>query len=292
MIWLSMIASAAAEQTRIRTEHFSYTVHSARVAIAEELAALGEDTLGGVARQLGVGDAPDVFAPIAVRVAHTDPEFVEAMPNQRNIEWAAGVAFPNHGIVVLRIDERTRFTIADVFRHELSHIVLGRATRGAFLPSWFVEGLAVHQAGEQVRERWQKAADATLTESLPKLATIADGFPADGVAADFAYAQSTAFVSFLIERAGWAGLRTVVAKVRDGQDFDSAIQASYGTSLAGLEADFRERIAKSASWLPVILGSSVLTAAAGLLFLGLAWHKRKKTRQRLAVADPYDDEFA
>lgn len=287
---------ALAEQSRIRTGHLSYTVQSSRVAIASELAAIGETTLGEVARQLGVGNAdntPDIFAPITVRIAHTEDEFVEAMPNQQNIEWAAGVAFPAHGIIVLRINAQTRFTVSDVFRHELSHIVLARATRGADLPLWFIEGVAVHQAGEQVRERWQKAADATLTESLPAMVTLAEGFPSDGVTTDFAYAQSTAFVGYLLQKAGWAGIRMVVAHVRDGKSFAAAVEASYGSSVAELEAGFREQVAKSASWLPIILGSGVLTAAAGIVFIVLGYRKRKRTTARLhSRQDPLDDEFA
>ena len=289
---------AGAAPVRVTTKHFSFVVEESRVAMANELAADADSVLREVCGQLGVlpaepTDKSAVMAPMQVRIVHSEAEFIEAMPNHRNIEWAAGVAFPNYGIIVLRIDQNTRFEIHDVFRHEMSHVVLGRATKQAEVPMWFVEGLAVHQAGEKIRERWQKAADATLTESLPPLSTLTDGFPADGASADFAYAQSTAFMSHLLANGGWSGMRALIAKLAAGQAFDAAVAATWGQPLPQIEADFRETIAKSASWLPIIFGSSVLTAVAGLLFLGLAWRRRSQTRRRLSkMGDPLDDEFA
>ncbi len=296
-LFVVFAGAALAAPTVVRTPRIAFAVHPDRVAMANELAKDAETVLAEVERQLGASpperpaDAPPE---VSVRIVHTEAEFLEAMPNNRTIEWAAGVAFPELGLVVLRINANTRAGIHDVFRHELSHIVLGRTTGHRDLPLWFIEGVAVHQAGERLAERWQRAADATLTESLPLLDTVRDRFPADGTGADFAYAHSTAFVGHLLSRHGsWTGVRTLVAKVRGGLPFEAAFEAAYGHPRAALEAEFREVVARSASWLPVLFGGGLFMAVLVSLVAGALIFRRREARRRIAaMADPIQDEFA
>ncbi len=292
LLAIALSSAAWASTVSFETEHFRFVHSPDRPAMARELADLAEPTYGDVTRQLGVAGSL-TLPKIEVRIAHTDEEFVTAMPSGRNIEWAAGVAFPRLAIIVMRISGNTRFEVADVFKHEISHVVLGWATGHADLPHWFMEGVAVHQAGERLAERWQKTAVATLTDSLPPMNTLVDGFPADGTSADFAYAQSTAFVGYLLGRAGWPAIRTLVTKLRDGVAFDDAVGSTWGVPIASLEADFRQQVGTSASWLPVLFGSTVLTALAGLTFSVLAVRKRRERKKRQAtMGDPLDDEYA
>ena len=292
LLSLAFTGAARAELASFETEHFRFVHAPERPAMAQELAALAEPTFGDVTRQLGVAGTLQI-PKIEVRIAHSDEEFVAAMPSGRNIEWAAGVAFPRLAIIVMRISGTTRFEVADVFKHEISHVVLGWATGHADLPHWFMEGVAVHQAGERLAERWQKTAMATLTDSLPPMNTLVDGFPADGTQADFAYAQSTAFVGYLIGRAGWPAIRTLVGKLREGAEFDDAVGSTWGVPIATLEADFRAQVGTSASWLPILFGSTVLTALAGVAFSVLAVRKRRERKERQArMNDPLDDEYA
>ena len=218
------------------------------------------------------------------------------MPGAGVAEWAAGVAFPEHGLVVLRVDARTHFTLADVFRHELAHIALARAVGHRRLPLWFCEGLAVRQAGERLGQRFAQTVDASLFDALIPFAELSDGFPVGAGRADLAYAQSSAFVGHLLNKWGWNGMRTMLRRIRDGQPFEEAFRGTVGRSLVEVETAWRQQMAARASWMPVILGSGLLVLTLGVFIAG-GILKRRRARRRLAELareSPHqlDDEFA
>jgi len=284
---------------QLRTDTFNFHTTGGDSAMATELAESAEKVHKEVAAQLGALDLSTDR--ITVRIFHGEESFRAAMPHLGSIDWAAGVAFPSQSLILLKIDRNTRFEVHDVFRHEISHVVLHRAAGGKRLPLWFVEGVAVHQAGERLLERWQVTANATLTGDPLPLATLEHGFPADSVRADMAYAQSTAFIAYLLRRHGWGGLRAVVSRVRRGEGFESALNTIYGDPLHRLEADWQRELERSATWLPILTGTTVLWVLITVLFIWSWWVKRSRTRRRMAALDDavimldgeiLDDEFA
>lgn len=296
---LALAAPASGQGPTFETEYFQIRTAPNRGPIGEELAEDADLVLRSVAAQLGVAGIEQ--APILVRVLHGDDAFAAAMPHSRVTDWAAGVAFPRSNLILLKIDETTRFEIHDVFRHEISHIVLARAVDHASLPYWFIEGVAVHQAGERIRRRWRRTAAATLTDSLPPLLTIESGFPSDGARVELAYAMSTAFLSYLIELHGWAGIRRVIARMRKGLHFRQSFKNTYGAEVEVIETAWHDKLQKSTSWLAVLLDADVfgtlLWVFAAILLALAAMVVRRRNRTRIAAmpgapANPDDDEFA
>lgn len=274
------------------TRWFRFETAPGREAIAEELAEDADRVMVDVASGLGVEPSGK---PILVRVLHGDEAFQAALPGAGAMtEWAAGVAFPGYDLILLKIDPNTRFTVHDVFRHEVSHIALERAVAGRALPLWFVEGVAVRQAGERLAERWQRTAEATLGSGLLPLAALDARFPQDGAQVDLAYAEAASFVGYLLQKSGWGALRRVIALVRSGDSFASAFRSTYGRPLEEVEADWRAVVEESASWIPIVTGASLIWILVVGLFFWSWLQKKRQMRARLASMPhtPADDEFA
>ena len=286
---LSLAAPAGAGE--VRTDHFVFYSADGKDAIAFELASNADVVLRSVAAQLGVEG--DEQALITVHVVHGDDAFEALMPHSRVTDWAAGVAFPKSSLIILKIDHGTRFDLRDTFRHEISHVALGRAVDHRAMPMWFIEGVAVHQAGEQIRERWSQTATATLTDSVLPLHSLEDRFPADGARVKLAYAQSTSFVTWLVTQHGWDSIRGVIKQMRRGDDFHSAFQATYNAPVEVVEAAWLERISESASWMPLLMDQTLWWVLIALLAITASLLIKGRNRKRLAaMPDHPDDEFA
>src|SRR5262249_22829786 len=115
--------------------------------------------------------------------------------------YANGIAFPEAGLVLLTLTEPETFLRPDlqaVLTHELSHVALYRAVRGAALPRWFSEGVAVQQAQESSLNRIRTLWEGTLRGSLLPLDSLANAFPTRHADIDLAYAQSADFVGYML----------------------------------------------------------------------------------------------
>ena len=276
----------------VRTAHFQFTTADGKAAIAHELSAGAEVMLRQVSAALGV--EPAGMPRISVDIHHGSESFLAEIGHNKAIEWAAGIAWPAKRKILLRIDAQTRFTIHDIFRHEVSHVMLHRAIGGNHVPRWFHEGIAVHQAGEQILQRWRRTAEASLSDGLIPFAALENGFPANGLRADLAYAQSTAYVGFLLEQHGWGAMRVILRRIHEGMGFGGAIRTVFGKNLRQIELEWRAALDRRASWVPFLTGTGILWVAISTLFL-LSWAiNRRRVRARLSTMDDpnWDDEFA
>ncbi|MBW2463461.1 MAG: hypothetical protein JRH11_17555, partial [Deltaproteobacteria bacterium] len=108
-------------------------------------------------------------------------------------DYAAGVAYPRFGVILLTLqapDSWQRPDVEKVLTHELSHIALYRAVGGQHLPRWFVEGVAVQQAGENDLNRIKKLWEAVVADNVVPLADLDNSFPRYAHRVSVAYAQS------------------------------------------------------------------------------------------------------
>ena len=296
---LALTIPVLASASVVRTTYFTIEPDEGLEAVAKSLGQRADKIHREVTAQLGTLDAEHPL--IHVKLLSSQKALSGELNGAAIAEWAAGVAFTNRGLILLRIDSQTQLSYLDVFRHEVSHIALARAVRHRHLPHWFIEGVAVHQAGERLIERWTRASDATLTNSLTPLHSYDRSFPRDGTRADLAYAESTAFVAYLLTKHGWRGIRTIVNRVANEEPFNRAFESIYQATLGQAETQWRRRLETGASWLRILGDSTVLWTAATLLFVLSWWVQRRKTRARLqAMAEQEarlpisetDDEFA
>ena len=133
----------------------------------------------------------------------------------------------------------------DTLAHELAHLIIGAASRDT-APIWLHEGLAKFtetswrgKPGLGVSiEQQQKLREAVLND---KLITFEQMHPSmaklpSQEAASLAFTEVFTFIEFLVERKGWAGIRTLLKTMaKNDKDIDRSLTAVYGAPLKKLE---------------------------------------------------------
>lgn len=192
--------------------------------------------------------------------------------------YAVAVAYSQLHLVILSLKDPRTFEapdLAESFRHELAHVALFDAVGGRHVPRWFHEGLAVHLSGEKSLDRFRTLQDATLAKTILPLDQLDGSFPSEPYQVNVAYAQSADFVRYLLRDADRARFASMISYAREGRDFDRALQDAYGTDLRKLEYQWREELNQRFSFLPVLLGGSVVwVVVIGLMAFG--WVRRRR----------------
>jgi len=130
-----------------------------------------------------------------------------------------------------------------VLHHEMIHILDGRLG-GDLRPSLLVEGLAVYLSGGHFKKEPlfpRAAALLDLGWYIP-LASLADSFYTSQH--EIGYLEGAALVQFLVNEYGWEAFEAFYRGItshpsgKQSQALDTALQASFGLSLAQLENRF------------------------------------------------------
>jgi len=203
------------------------------------------------------------------------------MPN-----WVVGFADTKRGIIMLRSSSTNiglYKSIFDVFKHELSHIIL-KAYLGknySRIPWWFIEGLAMWQAKE-----WSINDSIFLSESLIKgsflpLREMSIPLNKSREEARQMYTESLSFFLYLRNRFGFEFIREILSRVKEGQIFEDVFQRLTHQKLEQVEDSWRRGLNFKYKWLPIISSSATLWLFISLLFLISYARKKKKEREIL-----------
>jgi hypothetical protein len=212
-------------------------------------------------------------APLAVHVVRDDPR----IPG-----WADGIY--SDGVLVLRGLPMDRFP--EVFRHELAHAFLSARLERGRAPIWFHEGMASLLAGES---REFLPGLLTHLRREPRLSSLAESFPEEGLALHLAYAKSQAVVTFIRREAGWDGLLAVLSETRAGRGFETALLFRTGRGSRGWEEAFYaadlERLL-----IAVVTSSSLLWALFAALLVVAYIRQRRARREVLRAWEAEEDD--
>lgn len=218
-----------------------------------------------------LGMAPPV--PLVVQVVRND----DRIPG-----WADGIY--SNGILVLRGLSMERFP--EVFRHELAHAFLSARLQRGRAPVWFHEGMASLLAGES---REFLPGLLTHLKREPRLSTLAETFPEEGMTLHLAYAKAQAVVTFMRREAGWDGLLAVLSDVRGGRGFETALLYRTGKGSRGWEEAFYaadiERL-----FIAVVTSSSLLWALFAALLVVAYIRQRRAQRKILRAWEAEEEE--
>ena len=192
--------------------------------------------LRGVMQLVGLDAAGD---PIRIVLAPEGSPLARRAPPP-----IAGFASLDEGLIVLfpaRSPAYPHDTLEDVLHHEVAHVLISRAARGAPVPLWFHEGLAV------LAERtWRLEDDARLLRELvlvsrTPLDRLDELFAADGASRNRAYTLAAAFVRDINRRHGADAAASILRHVGRGDTFERAFLQATGESLSAAEIAFWNR---------------------------------------------------
>ena len=133
----------------------------------------------------------------------------------------------------------------DVMRHELTHIVLRQAAKGAFVdvPAWLEEGTAVYAQNSPlggVADALDLAIERNEPFSVRSLTS--SSLARQGTNVSLFYGQSWSLVSFLIDEFGPEKFAELFATLREGTTMDEALDRVYGFDQDGLENAWRQSV--------------------------------------------------
>jgi hypothetical protein len=258
-----------------------------RPLFADALARAERDARA-VGAPLGMPELPR----LAVRLV-PDAAAMRALspPEMPPPAYASGVAYPTIGLTLVSArapstGDATR--VAQVLRHELSHLAWGAATGQAEAPRWLTEGLAVEQSGEHTFERFQSMAQASFTRGLAPWSRLDARFGGSAEQVDVAYAQGADIVGWLLRRDGPGRFAVLAERLRGGDPYPEAMRTAFGATLAGLEEEWRADVRGRFALAPLWAGSGVVTVVF-LVMMGAAalrrWRRSAKTRARWAAEE-------
>jgi len=273
----------------VRTERFVVRAEPELAEYASRLAAEAERGFDLLQRTLGEAPGP----PVELRVVSNPRELAGvAPPDAPPPEWASGVTYAEHDLIVLSLTSprNGRFIpLFAVLRHELAHLVVDRLTGGRAIPRWFDEGIALWAAGDDYAGRQEELVNAALRDRLLPLEAIERGYPRDPEQVPLAYAQSLDLVSYLVENHGRAALRQALREVGEGKPFRQAFLESFGTTVGRLEEQWRRDLRVWYRWIPALVSGTTLWALISFL---LAWAYLRQRRRRQALYAEWDRQEA
>ena len=224
---------------------------------------------------------------LVVRVARNPREMRALAPTgYPPPDYATGVAYPAWGVILLTMSAPQTWEPPDlevVLVHELSHVALYRAVEGHKVPRWFSEGVAIHQSEVRLLPRMQSLLRAAAQRSMLRLSELSDRFPSRPHEVNVAYAQSADIVGFLRRTPNdERRFHRLIALMRAGETFDTALSRAYGWTSVGLEREWRESLRSRYRVLPALLGGTTIWVLAALLVVVAYRRRRHYHRRKLA----------
>lgn len=259
-----------------QTEHFTLTYTAQDKRIVDRLLPEIEEIRGKIIADTG----KDFRGKTAVLIAPTIESFRKLQAGNGEIPlWAAGVAYPESNLIILRSPFSVKAGHPDpveIFAHELTHVAIGRALPGKKVPFWLGEGLAMYESREWDFSRTAVLIRAVLTDTLIPLSRLTTDFPSERDRAELAYAESFLFVSFLINHIGRNAFHRFILDYSDHGDSEGALRRATGLSSLELEHEWLAYLKLRISWFPVLTSATALWFVATIIFITGYMRKRKQ----------------
>jgi hypothetical protein len=194
--------------------------------------------------------------------------------------WGVAAALPGERTILLRADTEDLFR---TLRHELAHLALHQAV-AVRVPLWYDEGYAVWAAGEWDRLRGLELNLAVVRGAVPDLGGLDGALRGSASTADAAYALAASAVTELARRNPSNSLAPLMNRLQTGSDFEAAVQATTGLTLAQFEAVWRQGLRRRYSLATWLLAGGGWSLVAVLLW-ALVRRRRALDQPRRAALD-------
>jgi hypothetical protein len=218
---------------------------------------------------------------VEIRIAAVPAQLAALAPGEVPV-GAAAVAYRDLHLVVMSLSAppREQGDLEDRLRHELAHLALDEAVSGHDVPRWFHEGYAIHASGEEGNQRAEALCGAALRDRLLRLRDVEAQFPEGPAGGSLAAAEAADFVRFLLEPARKQQFTSLIDGLAEGRLFEVALGEAYEEDVGHIERRFRREIARRYSFMPVLVGATVIWAAVAL---GAVLRRRRLAAMRLQV---------
>jgi len=175
---------------------------------------------------------------------------------QQMIKSPLTVAFavPEKDLIVIDYSKMSAhpFSLRNIFKHELCHLLLHRHIKGAAVPRWLDEGVAQWVSDgvgdiilDQKRSLLNKAA---FRGRFIPLGSLADGFPRREQDLILAYEESRSFIDHIIGKFGREGVLEILGHMKRGENVHAAVLRSCSIPLGDLEKGWHSALRRRTTW--------------------------------------------
>lgn len=208
-----------------------------------------------------------------------DGRVLDSLSSGRAPSWGAAIAVPGARTILLRADQGDLYR---TLRHELAHLALHEAVP-VRVPLWFDEGYASWAAGEWSRFDALDLNFAVAQGRLPDLRALDGALRGSETTADAAYALAASAVTELARRNPAGSLDPLMARLVQSEDFDQAVLATTGLTVAQFDIAWRKAIRRRyslATWLLAGGGWGILVFS---MWLAVRVRRRADLPRRAAL---------
>jgi len=206
-------------------------------------------------------------------------------------EWSAGFSDVERKIVAINVKgiSQTPYPLKVVVKHELSHILLKERTGRVKLPLWFIEGVAMWQAGQWSFLKNIKFAENFARGRVPYLKDLDHRFPYKSDDAEVCYFLSLLAVNYLFG-SNADELATLTAFTRDKGSFETAFRITYGMSTEEFADRFHDYLAGKYGKFALLLQSIPYFSIIALLLVIAYMVKRYRIKRKLKEWEEIEEQ--
>lgn len=281
LLLLALFTGGAAEAQ----EPFALRADSIRVVFWEGQEGLARRTLGAATAPLPLPGIPGDHRLISGTIfLAPSREVLDSLSGGRVPHWAAGVAIPSRGHIILPAFGRARSPLEDpiiVLRHELAHLALNAYLPGP-IPRWFDEGYATWVSGGLDESAGWQIRFAFLLGRGPPLDSLTLTWPRDEGRARLAYLLSASAVRHMATRSGERGFEALLENWRAIGSLDMAIRSTYQMTLGQFEREWGAMVRRRYGWLLAMSQIGAFWVVITILLLVLGTIRKRRDRAKLA----------
>lgn len=229
------------------------------------------------------GLPPEVPSGVLLVLASDEAQFVR-LTGGAAPDWGAGVALPAQSAIVVPGYASGRgagWSDVRVLRHEWAHVGLHQYLEGLRVPRWFSEGYAQWASGGWDWNEGWKLRIALAREGSP-LDSLTFAWPRSETRARTAYLLSATTIEYLVAQSGPRGLEVLFRRWKEGGNFERAFRATFGTTTAQFEEDWRRYVEDRYGWLFVLSHSAVFWMFLSVVLVAMVVVRRGARRDRMA----------
>ncbi len=229
------------------------------------------------------GLPPGVPSGVLLVLAPDEAQFVR-LTGGAAPDWGAGVALPAESAIIVPAYASERgagWNDARLLRHEWAHIGLHQHLDGLRVPRWFSEGYAQWASGGWDWNEGWKLRIALVREGSP-LDSLTLSWPRDEAKARTAYLLSATTVEYLVVEGGPRALEVLFRRWKELGNFERAFRATFGSTTAQFEEEWRRYVESHYGWLFVLSHSAVFWMLLSLVLVAMAGVRRGARRERMA----------
>ncbi len=283
------LVGSTSDYMGISTAHFVFYFQSQDERLMRSLIDQAEGLRRRIMEDLGIAFEERT----KVYLAPSSRKFQEIQPRREIPSWSVGVAYPGLNLIIMkspRAAKRGHIDLRKVFRHEFTHIAVGRAFRGRErVPRWLDEGLAMYESREWNLSRVSTITRAVLTDSLIPLSEITHSFPREADRAELAYSESFYLISFLISQYSKESFHRFIKEYSGGKGLEEVLMEVYGIRWKELEDLWKNYLKLRFSWIPIITSTTALWFLVTIVFILGYLRKRRANRLKLEEWEREDD---